>query len=460
MAHTLKLVQGGSTLVDFTDTTKYRLANWSRAGYKPARTVQDQMTLHILGATDDALFDNVIALQRALLAAGENDAIARRGGAYTPIYLQFQLQGASNLVQAELRGGAMDTLNDALRVTTFQHYLMNVALTLERRPYAEETALVNLVNAGTYNNFGAAIALSAMRGDLPAPLYVKVRAGAANQDRVIVALKSIGTVANFLCVYDVNGAGTYASRGANVADLSDANLSPGSGVTAQRWTPGGTSEQELVTVQLASNLVDKLGTYRCIARVRENGTAGNTRLRARMGVYVGSTYQWGNYGDAKKGALTNNGTTAIALIDCGILAPPQTFGNAPAGLAVQFRVAATTTGAGNEFDIDAFFLMPVFEGGQESGYNAAIFPTVLGTGATPDAVLDARDNLPDAYLDASGTLQYVASDVRGAPLFGFPNRAQRLFVLTQQTSNEFHTYNVNNTVTVSYLPRYAIARGT
>src|SRR5581483_1087680 len=247
------------------------------------------------------------------------------------------------------------------------------------------------------------------------------------------------------------------------ADLNDSSLSPGGGgVTAQRWTPAVTSEQQLVLVDITNNIGDKMGRALVLGRVRDNKGTKNTKSRARGAIKSGSMYQYGAYGDDPKYVLTAQGTTAISLLNYGILNFPavDTGGVAPQGMAVEFRAQALVTGGGNEFDIDGFFVLPIAQGGNESGLVSAILPTVMGTGAEPDGVINAHDRIADAYLEQAGTLRFPMTDIRGKPLYAWPELAQRLYVLTLASGTGRHTWNANNTVTLWYTPRYRVAAGS
>lgn len=464
MAYTLRLRQSSTTLVDFQDATKYQLTQFGTSGMGApfgAATVR----LHFNGTSADVLFDNIITLNRALNDAAENLRLWQAGQTRTPIYLQFQHANGTNLVQAECFGlseesaGALESIL-AVPDMLLANRILDVTLTLKITGYFEETAAVQIAST-TLSNNGALLTLTNMRGDLPAPLIIKTRTATTSQDRTMAALLGTGTPANWTTRIEAEA---YTTRGSNVADRTNANFSTASGAPqGQRWTPGSTTEQELITLHISSNVADNLKPFRLFLRCLENGTAGNTKVRARLGLVVGSTYQWGDYAQARRGVNTNSGTTAVSLIDCGLLIPPDVSNLVPSAIAIQIAGKATTTGAGNEFDMDCVYRLPAYDGALGTGlqiatYGSSSLSVALGSSTTPDGMQDGW--LENAYLWDGTNIQYRASNVQGNWIYGTPNRTQRLIVLTQQSTNERHTQNLTNTITVTYYPRYRLGRGS
>lgn len=463
MAIVAKLVQG-STLVDFTDGTNFALVSLDFS-LTPDENgmVAHHAVVDVLGASNDAVADNLITLHRAILNAKNNFDRWKRGQSYTPIYFQTKLPNGTTTVQAELFGDWNETLEDLLTAPILSNMIENMSLPLLCRPYFEETARVAVTGSPfTVSNNGGSLAIpDTLRGDLPAPLYLKARTGMASADRVILALRGDGTVTNYVAKYEAE---SYAVRGSGVADLTDATLSPGSGVSAQQWTPGVTTEQGLIGITITTNLADKLGKFRLLAACKDDAASLNTKIRGRMGLYTGSystiggAQLYGDWGDAAKYALA---VGVRALIDCGVVSPPDTGGAAVAGgMVIEIYGTATATGATKKFTIDTIYLLPCFEGGDESGYLVASYPTALGTAAQPDGVVNMHDRVRRAYLvNNSDVMVLPASDINGKSLSIFPGRAQSLYVMTAKQSNGNHDWNQNQTVTAEYTPRYRVARG-
>ena len=85
----------------------------------------------------------------------------------------------------------------------------------------------------------------------------------------------------------------------------------------------------------------------------------------------------------------------------------------------------------------------------------------MGNADQPDGVLDANDRVSRAYVvDGSGNLIFPSGDFRGDPLLVWPNRLQKLIVHVLTNSTKVHAWNVNNTVTATYMPRYRLGRGS
>lgn len=465
MAHTLKIVQNAATVCDLMDQTKYKLVRWDRTAYREAPTVIDPFTIHVLGSSVDALHDNIIALQRAIQIAIKNGEIKQRDGDYTPIYLQWQPQGGSTLGQSEMLGGDDGGINDALNSALFSKHYLSVSFRIERRPYFEETSPVFFANPTTKSNNMAALACNSMRGDLPAPFYVSAVSGQIDATAMMVGIRIEqpgNTIANDIALLEADtGALTGYTRtlGANTANQVDANFSNGNGA---RVTPADTTEAMRVRWEITSNIGDNLKQVRLFARCRETAGAGSGyKIRARAGINYAGNLFFGPFADVQKSVGVTGGTTEIPLIDCGVLKlPPFEVGTLVPGANLVIEIwgqAASATGP--TFDIDCAYLFPCYEGGYEAGFFQAAYPTAFGNNAL-NPVIDAGDRSPDAYM-VSGSSQYfiTATLINGLPLFGRPNLNQNLFVMVYKNADGSHQQGVNNSLTVSYIPRYTHMRG-
>lgn len=450
---------------------------WNMAQYERDKAfVEDTLTVHPTGSTLVGFLDNLRNFARVVQDGDDNWFQFKDGFPYTPIFLQFAQDGQSYTLQSEFFGGNPQAVQNYIDAGLRANVLHDLPLTLRRRPYWEETAEQTLASGVTISNDGGYTDISGVRGDLPAPLTLTVRAGAANQDRIIVGFKARGTVTNFVNKYEAENYTTRYTTGAGVTNLlvaTEANFSPGAGTVGQRWTVDITDEVKLLTWDITSNVSDQLGTYRVFVRWRDNASTFNVKIRVRAGVYTGSnTPQYGDYGDVAKygdgtgtagGSNSNPGTTAVPLIDCGVISlpPVDMQGMAPAKMIIELWGQATSSAGSPTADFDYLLLVPLYELPLHRGYGMATYPIDLGNGAAPDAILTARDRSPRAYLDDSGTIQYGGEEIRGNPLFAKPNTTMRVFVMTQRTSNLRHTYNSNQTVTITSLARYRYpGRGT
>lgn len=440
MTHTLSLKQSSTTLVDFQAMTTFATRSFSlRRG--SGRFGSAALTIDIRGTSHNNLLDNVVTLARALELARENYELHARGLAYTPIYLNWKPSGATYTVQAECFGDAEseraieNILASPERIMS--NRLESVPLNLIVRPYLEEQSAQTItLSDSTADNNMEQITFSGVRGDLEAPLKLTVRTDTANQTRVIAGIKTRGTVANFVAKYE----GEDATLGSGVATHAVTGFSGGSGA---RWSPAGSSsEQDICTWTISANVSDQLGTYRVFARV--NDSAKKCLLR----VYAAAGGAAGDYGDNPKAVDTANVQT---IVDCGIitLPPCDTGGNAPSSMTLVLRASAS---AATTLDVDCIYLMPVNEG----GFIIASFPSALGTGTTPDALIDANDRTGRALL----TTYASAEDIRGSALMVPPNRSAALYVLTLRVSNGAHVITTTNTLTLTATPRYVLGRGT
>ena len=72
-------------------------------------------------------------------------------------------------------------------------------------------------------------------------------------------------------------------------------------------------------------------------------------------------------------------------------------------------------------------------------------------------VINANDRNPPAYSEASSTVNHVASNIIGTPLYAMPNQQYVAWYVTLDSTTSRHTHNVNNTVTVTCTPRSRIS---
>ena len=426
-----KLIQGGATLIDFMDLTNYAIFSLSPDLSPKERLANSKIVFDVRGASNDAMIDNFIALNRVLLNAFDNEKRLRRNSPYTPIFLQAALSGQTNTLQSEVFEAVYTPPANWFAKAMVASRLEKAEIALSHRPYFEEASAVALQGSPfTANNNGALIRVSAagsgsvtgvvsyggicqittssahglivgdwvtisgvggtteangtfqvyaihggfptifdinvafvhtftsagtwqagLRGDLPSPVKLTVRAGNAARDRIVAAVRGtpVGTPANFLSLIEAE---SYSDKGTGVADLTDAGFSPGSGVSGIKWTPTVTTEQLLARYKISSNVIDQLGAQRIFAAVRDNFATPNIAIHIKPFTYSGSTYQYGDFGDVLKYAAS---VGARVLIDCGVIIPGgvDTYGVAPLGIGFEvWGIALSKTGTTPTMDID------------------------------------------------------------------------------------------------------------
>ena len=460
MAHILRLRQSSTTLCDFQDVTKYGLREFSEYSFgQSAQFGVVKLVLDIRGTSQTDALDNLTTLMRTLEACKRNYFLWQASTNYTPIYLQWEGSTVTSaIVQTECFGLSDDSEGALEQVLARPEVFLsgrieNVTLSLKVRPYWEETSAQSLVSGATVANAQdtSTSGSASVRGDLPAPLTIKVVPGASSQDTLIVAMRSAGTPGSYSAILE---AGTYNARGSNVANTTDANLKA---ATPQRWSPASTSEQLLLRWS-ATMTADNVGTFRAFVRCRDNNATANVKIRMRAGnADASSNIQYGDYGADAKFVNTVGGTTAISWIDCGVIRAPAT---ATGGALTRTRIIelrGQALAASSSFDIDYVLLVPLYEDAVGGGYCAMTLSSLTSGGAM---VINANDRSPAAYSEASSTVNHVASNIIGAPLYAMPNQQFYLWYVTLGSTTSRHTHNVNNTVTVTATPRYRLGRGT
>ena len=462
MAHILRFRQSSTTLCDFQDVTKYGLREFSEYSFgQNAQWGVVKLVLDVRGTSQTDALDNLTTLMRTLEACKRNYFLWQASTNYTPIYLQWEGSTVTSaIVQTECFGLSEDSEGALEQVLARPEVFLagrieNVTVSLKVRPYWEESSAQTLTNAVSTSNAqnGSSSGSASTRGDLPAPLKILVRTPTASQDTLIVAMRSAGTPTGYTAILE---AGAYASRGSNVANLTDANLKAG---TPQRWSPAATSEQLLLRWS-ASISANNVGTFRVFVRCRDNNATANVKIRARAGLSDGTNFQYGDYGADAKFVNTVGGTTAISFVDCGVVRVPHVSTGGALATTRIIELRGQALAASSSFDIDYALLLPLYEDAVGGGYCAAVMPYAAGTGAAPDLVIDASDRAATAYTETSGVPMFVASNVIGAPLYAMPNQQYVAWYVTLDSSTGRHTHNANNTVTVTCTPRYRLGRGT
>lgn len=475
MAFTLKLVQGGSTLVNLIDGTNFISSHW-QPGLEAidGPLVQDKWEGDVLGSSNDTVAQNFQLLNRTLLEAEKNYKRMKRGLPYTPIFLQLQLPTGSYLVQSEVFGSSIKNADDFLETPILGHVIENLRVEFKRRAYFEETGLTQVLTAQNASNNLAQLSISAQRGDLPSPLVVQVTPGTDNiENQVIAALLSEGTLANHLFRLEAE-AGTFTgyntAHGSGVASVADAQMSNGNGAEV---TPSSTTENYRIRWTLdGSNgklVTDQIHRYRVFVRCEEDTGAGSGyKFRVRMGIEAGGERRFGPWGHGEIQLVTVAGTYGVSLplIDAGILALPALGGMSSVNFNVCIELHGQAASAsGPKFRVDCIYLLPLFEGGEvgplQTGFCVATMPFNL-TSTLKLGVISGDDRVPNAYLASptDGSLTFQRASIQGSPLFLNPNKAHKLYVMTRLADGaQTHKQNQTHTIDAWVRPRYRIVRG-
>ena len=463
--HIHRLVQNGATRFDFTNDTYASIQSWE-FGDGDGRFVTDKGLIGITGASVDALAAKINLLKQVFEDAAINLELMKEGRRYTPIWMETQIDGGSYLLRSEVLGGKAHKSGNFFEKGLRGPYLSGMEVKVYRRDYYEESSPLTLINAVAYSNNLARVDLSAVRGDVPIPLFIKCAAGtSATDDQVVAALLGEGTFANHiprLEADDTGGTGYSVTYGNNTGAYTDANFSGGKGA---EFTPANTSDQMRVRWTLdgsgGKSVVDQLHRVRVLVRGYEvSGSGSGAVLRARMGIATGSTRRWGAWSE-RKTLPVGSFSTDVPLIDLGLNAPPDLGSASATNFSVVFELYIdAASGSGPKVRIDWIAPLPVFEGGKvqgsRSGFAAVTLPRTLD--ASNLGVMDAHDRAAFGYVaDTSDNFVLPLTDINGKPLFLKPNTAMALYVLTKLSSgNQTHKQSVNNTLTIKATPRYRL----
>lgn len=191
-------------------------------GYTP---VDEALTIHVPGDTDDALALNIQALDALILR------IARRhetNDGYS-VWLRHQLAGETGMRQALI----LEARRDKARVTDLmikEHYLRDYVLGITRAGAWEKNGYETR-ESGTISTIGGRVNLSRMYGDLPARLarvsLLDTQGGATPFRDVYVGLRSnrFALAANFLPLWEAEFG--HVTAGAAIIDDEDETASGG-----------------------------------------------------------------------------------------------------------------------------------------------------------------------------------------------------------------------------------------
>lgn len=463
MANLLRIRTGtGTTIADFNDGTAFEFISYEPDTDATKEFADDSITFDILGSSTDVLFQNVQKITRAFGDARSNFNDWKRGRNYDPLFLEVQANGASYLLRSEIVDGDFDGRANLLDVDILSYMATNRKIRIKRRNYFEESSEVQIATSASIGNFGTAIPFSAIRGDLPPDLRIKIDSSASSQDRVLVAVKHNGTIASFLPFLECDTTGTSGytvTTGTEAASLTDAQLSGGKGI---RITPTNKTEYLRATIAITSATDAFATALRILLRARDNSaTSPRFYWRARGGIRRsgGSAITYGDWTSPSKALPAIGGTTALPLLDLGLLTFPESGGSSAQEYIIELWGKTSGSATYPTADIDGLFLLPAFEGGfGESGFVAVYYPENLSSGALIGEIDSGDRSLSGRLVDGSANFLLPASDQKGARLRPNYNEAGRLFVITTSGSSNLHSSGTH-TINAYARPRYRLVAG-
>lgn len=413
----------------------------------------------------DNLLAVITGIEKMLEAARMNQEFRTRGLPYTPVYFKFAPSQASNVGQTEVLYGEWQMNGDAFGKPLVANRFEGDTLSLWCRPHLDAAALTNVFAAATRANGPGSpdnsVSFSGVLGSAHAPALLTLdNFSGGSDDRVLVALRRLGTPANFVSFYELESA-TLGTETSLITSATESGFSPGSGNVGIEYAPTTTNEVAIATIVISSNVADQLGAFKCLVRCK-GVNARVIGLRVRAFVQHGSlAKQYGPYGvvtPIKPAALNE-----IEMVDITPRSPVRapainTNGNAVVKIGYEILAKADSTGSSPKLRCDYIQLVPVGEGDGGGGALDVSFPIAMTAAGVSSLRLDTRDLQPPAGLfDSTPTLMYAYNKKSGRGIFLPPSG--RLFFLLTTGANNVHDYARTFRVKVDYAARYISLMG-
>lgn len=484
----LRLIQGATT-VDLNDASSRML---NHDGFAPgpgalqavinksalqdggelAMATRDLIAYEIVlsqkAANHDALWALVVAIQKLLKNARDNQWQRRFGWSYTPVYFEFAATNATNVSRTEVLYGEWNPNKNAFGKLLAANRLEGDLLTLWCRPFLDKTGALTaaVANTSINNGLGNAVTVPALLGVEDAPCQITLsNLSGSSDDSLFVSVRRIGTPANFVGAYEMESATLNVPGGWTVATITsatEASFSPGSSNVGIKIVPSTTAEQLVATITKSSNIIDQYGAFKVLARAK---AINNTRvgLRARFFVQSGSlSKQYGPYFTYASQRLKASGE--IEMLDLtptspGLLPAIDTRGQAVVKIGIELYAQASALTGSPELRVDYLRFIPVGDGERGSAYFAK-FPVAFNASGVSTVILDSRDNQVEAgVFDTTPTLLYTWTTKAGLPILLPPGGGKVYFDLVTG-DNWVHDYTRALDVKVDYTPRYPSLVGT
>lgn len=419
-------------------------------------------------ANHDALWTLVIAIQKLLKQARDNQWKRRYGWGYTPVYFEFASTSATNVSRTEVLYGEWNPNKNAFGKLLAANRLEGDVLALWCRPFFDKTGALTAAVANTTinNGLGNVMTVPALLGVEDAPCQITLsNLSGSSDDTLMVAVRSIGTPANFVGAYEMESATLTVPSGWTVSTITSATesgFSPGSSNVGIRIIPSTTTEQLVATITKSTNIVDQYGAFKVLARGK---AINNTRvgLRARFFVQSGSlAKQYGPYFTASAQRMKAAGE--IEMLDLsptspGLLPAIDTRGQAVVKIGIEIYATASSLTGSPELRLDYLRLIPVGDLERGSAYFTK-FPVVFNASGVSKLILDSRDNQVEAGIyDSTPTLLYNWSTKAGMPIL-LPIGGCKIYFDLLTGDNWVHDYTRAFDVKIDYAPRYPSLVGT
>lgn len=364
MAEQLSLVMRDDFISDSTalDLLTWLADNgWLMAIGNGEDALDEALTIHVPGTSDDDLATNIQALDAMLVQVEHFENPVEPLG----VWLRTQLSGETRARQALVTRAKRDraSITDPF---IDNHYLRDYTLGLTRSGAWEATAALTYT-ASSINSLGGLADLGPVVGDIPARLALTTIAGVylggGPMNEFWIGLRSnrFGTAANFVPVWEAESGTLNAAKGAALTTANDSTAS-GSGTNLSvrvTFTDATFQLRWSMTVAQASptHPGDQVGKMKVLGRFKVSSSATKCRVRLSSGFTGSSTFH------SRDKVLVSG--EDWALYELGFVTLPET-GRSWAGAQVidnqMLRLEMDRSAGAGTLDFDCLILVPVDEG--------------------------------------------------------------------------------------------------
>lgn len=298
-----------------------------------------------------------------------------------------------------------------------------------------------------------------IKGSANAPARIELAGGGTNTNRLYIAARSQGTVANFTDTYWAKDATMTSNTAARNTDTTF----DGNGTTnGSRTTAANTSENKILRWSVTSNVADQYGTFRAFLRCRSN-TAGRYTVRARVGLTDGTNVKYptgttgvdtGGYSVETAVTVTTDSGNALAWVDLGVV--QHVYSSTVYGIIYEIYATCSNTTGSPTLDIDGLFLFPTNDAANGTGFTSTKY--LLGTAAAGVSSAFVNAITPDnpSYLaDSSDVMTFPAQEMtEGGDIWLEPVRKYHVYfaLVDEATSagNPRHDHSTALTINIDH----------
>lgn len=375
--------------------------------------------------------------------------------------LAIQLHDSAKRSQAKILSAKIPRPSNFFSPTIFAKYILDLRVTI-KHDYFSASVHSLIEDAEIDNGSGNFVLINAdtdefIPGDQDAPLRIKVEGGDTSTNRLMIGMRMTDDPEDFVHHFWAKDATL-----SNETDLSGTDTSlDGDGANEGTITTPLDTSEHLTHQWILEDPVPTLaqfGFFRAFGVGKRSAAVFGARLR--LGLYDGTDiiYADGN-GFALDEAVEigSHSGNDLALFDLGpVYVPTPRMGGQPVyGLVYEIHITCSNIAGSPTFTLDEFFLMPVLDGPEGSGFVDALYP--IGSGATgvQAFVVDAIPGASDAYpVNAGGVQTFGGVLTGGRALYGKPATKCMLFFCLYDGTNLRRRSGHALTVNVEYELRH------